>query len=98
MHPIVEVTVDGQPVAGAFYERLVSLSVTDKEGVSSDTFSASLNDGPPDFLALPRTGAIVDVRLGYRGSGVASVGRFTVDKVDAKCLPYSLEISGKAAD
>src|SRR5690606_24956089 len=97
-HPIVELTVDGQPVAGAFYERLVSLTVTDKEGVSSDTFSAELNDGPPDFLRLPRTGAIVDIRLGYRETGVASVGTFTVDKVEAKCLPYSLSISGKAAD
>lgn len=98
MHPVVEVTVDGKAVAGTFYERLVSLTVTDKEGVSSDVFEAVLNDGPPDFLALPRTGAIVDVRLGYREASVASVGRFTVDKVQAKCLPYSLSISGKAAD
>jgi phage protein D len=98
MHPIVEVTVDGQPVAGAFYERLVSLTVTDKEGVSSDTFSAELNDGPPDFLCLPRTGALVDIRLGYRETGVSSVGKFIVDKVSGKCLPYSLSISGKSAD
>src|SRR5690606_28134074 len=98
MHPIIEMTVDGQPVAGAFYERLVSLTVTDKEGVSSDTFSAELNDGPPNFLALPRTGAIVEIRLGYREAGVSSVGTFTVDKVEAKCLPYGVTISGKAAD
>lgn len=98
MHPIVEVTVDGQPVAGTFYERLVSLSVVDKEGVSSDTFTAELNDGPPDFLALPRTGALVDIRLGYRPGGVSSLGVFTADKVQAKCLPYGLSISGKAAD
>jgi uncharacterized protein len=98
MHPIVELTVDGQPVAGAFYERLISLSVTDKEGVSSDSFQADLNDGPPAFLALPRTGAVVDVRMGYRETGVRSVGTFTVDKVSAKCLPYSLSISGKTAD
>jgi len=98
MHPIVEMTVDGEPVAGAFYERLVSLTVTDKDGVSSDRFSAELNDGPPDFLQLPRTGAEVEIRLGYRETGVVSVGRFVVDKVGAKCLPYGLSISGKAAD
>lgn len=98
MHPIVEITVDGQPVAGAFYERLVSLSVTDKEGVSSDAFQASLNDGPAAFLALPRTGAKVDIRLGYAETGVRSVGLFVVDKVSARCLPYSIEISGKSAD
>lgn len=98
MRARVEVTVDGQPMAGAFYERLISLSVTDKEGVSSDTFQAELNDGPPAFLALPRTGAIVDIKLGYAETGMRSVGRFTVDKVSAKCLPYSLSISGKSAD
>lgn len=94
----IEITVDGQPVAGAFYERMISLSVTDKEGVTSDTFTAELNDGPPSFLALPRTGAIVEIRLGYGDAGLRSVGRFTVDKVQAKCLPYSVSISGKSAD
>jgi phage protein D len=98
MQARVEITVDGKPVAGAFYERLVSLTVTDKEGVSSDTFQADLNDGPPSFLALPRTGAIVEIRLGYGETGLRSVGRFTVDKVSAECLPYSLSISGKSAD
>lgn len=94
----LEITVGGQPVAGAFYERLISLSVTDKEGVTSDSFTAELNDGPPSFLALPRTGAIVDIRLGYGGGALRSVGRFTVDKVQVTCLPYKVSISGKSAD
>lgn len=98
MHPIVEMSIDGQPVAGAFYERLISLSVVDKEGIESDTFDASLNDGPPDFLALPRKGAIAAIQLGYRGTGLGHARRFTVDSVKAKCLPYGLTISGKAAD
>lgn len=92
----IEITVDDQPVAGAFYERLISLSVTDKEGVASDSFSAELNDGPPVFLALPRTGATVEIRIGYGGGSLRSVGRFTVDKVQATCLPYKVSISGKS--
>lgn len=98
MHPVVDITVGGKPVAGAFYERLISVSVTDKEGVSSDTLQTELNDGPPAFLALPRTGAIVDIRMGYRETGIRSLGLFTVDKVSANCLPYSLSVSGKSAD
>ncbi|GLR49732.1 late control protein D [Shinella yambaruensis] len=96
MHPQVEITVDGNPVAGGFYERLVSISVTDKEGVASDAFQMELNDGPPQFLALPRKGAIVDIRIGY--GAARSLGTYVVDKVSAKCLPYSLSISGKARD
>lgn len=96
MYPVVQITVDGQPVAGAFYERLISVSVTDKEGLESDTFDMELNDGPPSFLAIPRTGAIVDIAIGY--GSPASLGTYVVDKVSAKCLPYSMSISGKAAD
>jgi phage protein D len=41
---------------------------------------------------------MVDIRMGYRETGVRSVGMFTVDKVSGKCLPYSLSISGKSAN
>ena len=96
MQPIVKVTIDGKPVAGGFYERLVSITVTDKDGKNADTFDMELNDGPPSFLAIPRKGAVVDVQIGY---GTArSLGKFTVDKVSCKCLPYSMSISGKSAD
>jgi len=96
MHPKIEITIDGTPVAGGFYERLVSVTVTDKDGGEADTFDMELNDGPPQFLAIPRKGAIVDIRFGY--GAARSLGRFTVDKVSAKCLPFSMSISGKSAD
>jgi phage protein D len=97
MHPIVEITIDGQPVAGAFYERLINVSVTDKEGIESDTFDMELNDGPEvGFLAIPRTGAKVDIRIGY--GAPASLGQFVVTKVTGKCIPYGLSISGKSED
>lgn len=94
--PIVEITVDGKAVAGTFYERLISFSVSDKEGIESDTFDMELNDGPPSFLGIPRTGAIVDIRIGY--GTASSLGTYVVDKVTCKCLPYGMSISGKALD
>ncbi|WFS02760.1 phage late control D family protein [Rhizobium tumorigenes] len=94
--PRVRVSIDGQAVAGAFYERLVSITVTDKTGVNSDTVDIELNDGSPQFLAIPRKGAIIDVKIGY--GSVRSLGQFTVDKVTTKCLPYSMSISGKSAN
>ncbi len=94
MFPKIEVTVDGNPIAGGFYERLLSITVTDKEGFTSDTVDIELNDDPP--MAIPRKGAIIDVRLGY--GALRSLGRFTVDKVTCNCLPFKMSISGKAAD
>lgn len=97
MHPRVEISVDGVPVAGQFYERLISVTVTDEEGLKSDTVDIELNDGPPNFLALPRKGAIILVKMGY-GSDLVSKGQFTADKISLDCLPYKMSISGKAAD
>jgi len=55
-----------------------------------------MNDGPPQFLAIPRKGAVVDVKLGY--GAARSLGKFTVDKVACKFFPFSMSISGKSAD
>lgn len=96
MQPRIEVTIDGNPVAGAFYERLISITVTDNDEADADTVDMELNDGPPFFLAIPRKGAIIDVRLGY--DSMRSLGTFTADKVTAKCLPYGMSVSGKSAD
>ncbi|NSY59299.1 phage late control D family protein [Agrobacterium tumefaciens] len=97
MKPRVEVSIDGVPVAGHFYERLLSLTVTDEEGMKSDTVDIELNDGPPNFLAIPRKGAIISVKMGF-GSDLVPKGIFTADKVSVDCLPYKMSISGKAAD
>jgi phage protein D len=97
MQPRVEVTVDGVPMAGAFYDRLISVTVTDEEGLKSDTVDIELNDGPPNFLALPRKGAIISVKMGY-GRNLVAKGEFTADKISLDCLPYKMSISGKAAD
>lgn len=95
-HPQIEITIDGTPVAGGFYERLVSVTVTDNDGEEADTFEMELNDGSPAFLAIPRKGAVVDIRFGY--GTMRSIGRFTADKVTCKCLPFSMSVSGKSAD
>ncbi|MBA8798253.1 hypothetical protein FHW77_001959 [Agrobacterium sp. RC10-4-1] len=97
MKPRVEVSIDGVPVAGHFYERLLSLTVTDEEGMKSDTVDIELNDGPPNFLAIPRKGAIISVKMGF-GDDLVPKGIFTADKVNVDCLPYKMSISGKAAD
>ncbi|MBS0259322.1 MAG: phage late control D family protein [Proteobacteria bacterium] len=97
MKPRVEVSIDGVPVAGHFYERLLSLTVTDEEGMKSDMVDIELNDGPPNFLAIPRKGAIISVKMGF-GDDLVPKGVFTADKVNVDCMPYKMSISGKAAD
>ena len=58
MHPKVLLSIDGTPVSGTFWSRLVSVTVTDKEGTRSDTIDLVLNAGPP-FIELPRKKALI---------------------------------------
>lgn len=95
-HPKVVVTVDGVPVSGVFMDRLVSLTVTDREGILSDSLEMEFSDGPP-FFQSPRRGAVVNVSISY-GITPGFVGSFIVDRVDIKCLPYSISVGAHSAD
>lgn len=92
LHPSVIITVDGQPVSGLFLERLISVSITDKEGTRSDTIDLLLEAGPP-FFEIPRKKAIIAawIEKEYFGS-------YTADDIDLACLPYKVSIQGKSAD
>ncbi|TDE33177.1 phage late control D family protein [Antarcticimicrobium sediminis] len=94
-HPQILVTVDGLPVSGAFFDRLVSLTITDREGIRSDTLDLVFNDAPPHFQS-PRRGAVVMVTI---LSGVGGfVGAYVVDRVEFSCLPYTITVKGHSAD
>lgn len=95
--PIAEIKVNGQAVASIFNERLISVTITDKEGVTSDTISCDLNDGLP-FAKIPRKGDIITASLGYKETGMAYFGSFTADDPEVRCLPYGMSINGKGAN
>jgi hypothetical protein len=90
-------TIDGAPVSASFMSRLVSVTVTDKDGGSADTIDIEL-DGSPPFIAVPRKKAIITCALGYTETGVVPMGVFTADEVELHFLPYSIKIQGKSAD
>lgn len=95
--PVAEIKVNGQAVASIFNERLISVTITDKEGVTSDTISCELNDGHP-FAAIPKKGDIITASLGYLETGIAYFGSFTADDPEVRCLPYGMSVNGKGAN
>lgn len=95
--PIAEIKVNGKAVASIFNERLISVTITDKEGVTSDTISCDLNDGNP-FAKIPKKGDIITASLGYKETGMAYFGSFTADDPEVRCLPYGMTINGKGAN
>ncbi len=95
-HPRVIVSVDGVPVSGVFFERLISLSVVDREGIQSDSVELVFNDTFPHF-ASPRRGAVVSVTMNTGLTG-GFVGAFVIDRVEFACLPYTIKVVGHSAD
>lgn len=95
--PRAEISVNGQPVASAFNERLISVTIVDKEGVTSDTISCELNDGNP-FARIPRKGDVITASLGYLETGVLPFGQFIADDPEVHCLPYKMAVNGKGTD
>lgn len=95
--PQAEIKVNGKPVATIFNERLISVTIVDKEGVTSDTIACELNDGNP-FAEIPKKGDTITASLGYRETGLADFGSYTVDDPEIRCLPYGMTINGKGAN
>ena len=100
------VSVEGASIMGAIVDRLISLTVTDKAGLTSDTFDMVLDDDG-DLIDPPRKGATVKIWIGYRPSGAALfqssagltyMGEYKVDEVSVFIMPRRLQITGKAAD
>ena len=97
LHPKVLVDIDGVPVSGLFFERLVSLTITDREGIRSDTLDLVFNDAFPHF-ASPRRGAVANVTILSGGLGGGFVGAYTIDRVAYKCWPHTITVGGHSAD
>lgn len=97
MHPKCIITINGTPVAGLFWEKLVSVSITDREGARSDTIELELEDGPP-HIEIPQDGDVIQAWLGYEETGVEYMGAYTIADVDVDILPWKIKVRGEAAD
>lgn len=88
---------DSADVTAGINARLISLRMTDQVGISSDTLEITLADNDPDApLTIPRTGAELELSLGY--DGVAQrMGLFVCDEVELEGWPGSMTIRARAS-
>lgn len=97
MTPDFRIIVDSTDITAAIRARLLSLSVTDVAGIESDTVEIALDDRG-GVIALPRTGAALTVGIGYKETGVLTLGRYVVDELSLSGPVQSLTIRARAAD
>lgn len=76
---------------------ILLLRTTDKPGMGSDDFELRIDDRD-SAVSLPSRGASIEVFLGYSGTALTRLGRYTVDEVELSGLPDTLVILGKASE
>lgn len=98
MRPAYRLVVEGtQDITGTVQGRLLSMEITDKAGVKSDRLTLVLDDRD-GILAIPRTGANVEVSIGYEGSVLTRMGNYVVDEVEVAGPGRTMTIRANAAD
>lgn len=97
MTPDFNLWVKGQMITGLIRNRLTSIRITDQVGIVSDTVEICLDDRD-SLLELPRTGAKLQVSIGYLEKGLVSMGVYIVDEITLEGSPQTMKIKGHAAD
>lgn len=96
MHVAYQIIADGTDVTGNFKDRLTSLTIIDEAGQKSDTAEIMVDDR--DYLvALPETGAKLQIALGFKGA-LVEIGTYVVDDMSGEIAPDTMTISAKVAD
>ena len=97
LRPGYRVTADGDDITETMRRRAARVSVSDEDGVESDTLEISLTDHEPlRRIALPRTGAELEVWLGYLPM-LENMGRYVVDEIEMLGPPDEMVIRARSA-
>ncbi|SEC73525.1 late control protein [Pseudomonas marginalis] len=97
MKPVFRIVADGADITALINDRLLLLRTQDKPGMESDEFELRIDDRD-GAVALPKRGVYIEIYLGYVGSTLTRLGRYTVDGVEVSGPPDTIVIRGKASD
>lgn len=88
------ISADGKDVTGNIAPILVSMTITDSEGLQADTLSIVIDD-VDGSVEPPRTGAILRAIGGYEGQ-LRDFGEFSVDNVSYQGWPQTITVSAQS--
>lgn len=95
--PALRVRVNGKDRTGVFSPRVSSVTLTDVDGIQSDTCEIILTDhNPLAPLEIPEAGAELEIAMGYL-MAVQILGIYIVDEVEISGPPWSMRITGYAS-
>ncbi|WP_027709242.1 contractile injection system protein, VgrG/Pvc8 family [Zooshikella ganghwensis] len=95
--PWFNIIANNTDITQQIKSRLLNLQVVDCAGFDSDMVSIQLDDRDHQ-IALPSTGAKLNIALGYNETGLVKMGLYVVDELTLAGPPWTLGISAKVAD
>lgn len=97
IEPTYMVLANQADITATIASRFISLSLTDAVGVESDMLEITLADNEPLApIAIPETGAELQLFLGYDGINIP-MGLFICDEVELAGWPGEMTIRARAA-
>lgn len=94
--PLVQVTIDGTPLAGFLFSSLTSVRVTDAAGFISDTAEITwANASVFSRIGMPEPGAEVEIALGYLGT-FKKMGLYVADEIEESSPPRAITATCRA--
>ena len=97
MRVAYKIVADGTNITDLIADRLLSAEITDQAGVKSDRLTLVIDDRD-QRLEMPKTGAKIEVSLGYVGQALVKMGSYVVDEVDVTGPAREMTIRANAAD
>ena len=97
MTPDFLIRADGEDLTALVKDRLLSLVITDGEGMEADTLEIRI-DNRELAVAEPPTGARLTVALGYAGEALTEMGAWTVNGTGGAGPVEELVIRAEPAD
>lgn len=91
------IIAEGSDITAKIADRLLSAEITDQAGVKSDRLTLVIDDRD-QRLELPKTGAKIEVSLGYVGRTMFRMGSYVVDEVDVSGPAREMTIRANATD
>ena len=96
MKPDFKIIAENTDITAKIEKRLVSLTLSDENGITSDSVKINLDDSGHQ-LKIPKKGVKLTVSIGYKNN-LVNKGSFNVDTVDLSEPPPRMNITARGAN
>lgn len=97
MTPDFRIVANGEDATAVIRDRLISLEATDEDGLDADRLEIQLDDRD-GRIEWPEVDAVLELSLGFRETGLTTIGRYAVDGVSGEGPRQTMRVRAKAVD